>query len=331
MTTLHVAILGCGTVARLHARVARRMGRRVRLSFASRSPVKAERYRAKYGGVRAFSSYADACADPSVDAVFDCTPPSAHVANATAAAEGGKALVIEKPAARSLEEFARIEEVVARRGIFAMVAENYGFKPVLGVLRRHLERGDIGTPLFVDLSRAGTSRPTGWRSDPEEMQGGALLEGGVHWVHLLLELGGGIPTGAVAVRPTRNYPMTAPFEDALELLVTFADGTVGRLFHSWNTRSRVAGLGLSRILGTAGNIHFESNGLFALVAGRRTRLRLPGVRDLMGYRAMWRHFVDCAVNDRTPATSLTVTRRDLGVVQAAYRSLQSGRRESIGD
>lgn len=331
MSTLHVAILGCGHIAGMHARLARRVvGGRLRLSFASRSPEKAERYRVKYGGVRAFGSYAEACAEPSVDAVFDCTPPSAHVANATAAAEGGKALMIEKPAARGLEEFARIEAAVERYGVFAMVAENYRYKPLLRVLRRHIDRGDVGAPLFIDVSRAGTNRPTGWRTDADEMGGGALLEGGVHWVHLLLELGGGQPTSAVAVRPTRDYPMTAPVEDALELLVTFRDGAVGRLFHSWNTRSRVAGLGLSRILGTAGNIHFESNGLIALVVGRRTRLKLPGVRDLMGYRAMWRHFVDCVIEGRTPATSLAVTRRDLGVVEAAYRSLESGRREAIG-
>jgi predicted dehydrogenase len=117
----------------------------------------------------------------------------------------------------------------------------------------------------------------------------------------------------------------APFEDALDLLVTFEEGPVGRLFHSWNTTSRIAGLGMSRLLGTAGNIHFESNGVFAAVLGRRHRIRPPGLLDLMGYRGMWRHIIDCLQNDRPPETSLDVAHRDLAVVEAAYRSLESER------
>lgn len=328
MNRRHLVILGCGKIARLHAKLARTYRNRLELSFASRSPERAEAYRREFGGRTAFGSYVEACEDSSVDVVFDCTPPSQHVANAEHAAGNGKTLIVEKPVARTLDELSRIEHAVSASGVTAMVAENYRFKPLLHVLRRHIDRGDIGTPLFYDISRAGRSVKTGWRADAEEMGGGALLEGGVHWVNLLVELGG-TPQGALAMRPTRDYPMASPFEDCLELLVTFGTGSVGRLFHSWNTTSRVAGLGLSRVLGTEGNIHFESNGLFALVLGRSRRLRFPGVRDLMGYRGMWRHFIDVLEGDRQPLTGLDVIRRDLSLVMAAYRSLESGKVEPV--
>jgi predicted dehydrogenase len=213
--------------------------------------------------------------------------------------------------------------------VFGAVAENYRFKPLLGALRHHIERGDIGVPQFLELSRAGSNKTSGWRGDPDRMGGGALLEGGVHWVHLLCELGG-TPRQVAAARPATGAPSVAPFEDALDLLVSFTDGPVGRLFHSWNTRSRIFGLGLSRILGTEGNIHFESNGIFALVLGRRTRLRIPGLLDIMGYQAMWRHLLDCLRERRESLVSLDVARRDLAVVEAAYRSLETGRFEITG-
>lgn len=328
MTPVHVAILGCGQVARLHSRVARTLRRAVRLSYASRSSETAERYRRRFRGVAAFGSYEAACADPRVDAVFICTPHALHVEHARLAAAHSKPMLIEKPVARSLAELALIEDAVRQAGVPAMVAENYFFKPLVRVLRDHLQRGDIGDPLFLELNRTTRRSVTGWRADAEMMGGGALLEGGIHWINLLLHVGGD-PIAVAAAKPERSYRMVAPFEDGLEVLVKFADGCVGKLLHSWNVTNRIGGLGLSRILGTDGTIHFESNGLLALVLGRRRRLRFPGVMDIMGYRAMLRHFA-AAVRDGTrPAMSLAVARRDMAFVAAAYRSLESGRFEPV--
>jgi predicted dehydrogenase len=320
-----LCLLGCGSVARLHSRIARSLPG-VDLFFASRSAEKAEAYRRRFHGRGAFGSYAEACAAADVDAVFICTPPSGHVAHAQLATAQGKALLIEKPVARSLAELGAIESAVQAAGVIAMVAENYYFKPAVRVLREHLAAGDIGTLLFLELNRAARSRPTGWRTDPEEMGGGALLEGGVHWVNYLCSLGGAV-RDVLAARPTTSAPSLVPVEDGLELLCRFESGAVGKLLHAWSVPNRLGGLQLSKAYGTLGSIVFESNGLFAAVVGRRKRLRLPGIFDLMGYRAMLRHFLQCVRERTAPAMSLAVARRDLAIVDAAYRSLASARFE----
>lgn len=324
-TRIGLCLLGCGKVARLHSRIARRVPG-VELYFASRSAEKAEAYRRRYGGRGAFGSYERACASPDVDAVFVCTPPSGHVAHARLAAGQGKALLIEKPVARSLAELSEIESAVQAAGVIAMVAENYFFKPAVRVLREHLQAGDIGTLQFLEINRAARSRPTGWRTDPQEMGGGALLEGGVHWVNYLCSLGGAVRE-VLAARPMTTEPSLVPVEDGLEMLVRFESGAVGKLLHAWNIPNRLGGLQLSKAYGSLGSIVFESNGVFAAVVGRRKRLRLPGLLDLMGYRAMLLHFVQCLRERRAPDMSLAVARRDLAIVDAAYRSLASGRFE----
>lgn len=325
MSRVRLCLLGCGKAAGTHSRVARSLGG-IDLLFASRSLEKAELCRRRFGGVGAFGSYAEGCADPRVDAVVVCTPHAFHAEHAALAARHGKPVLIEKPVARTLAELAAIEAAVRAAGTLCMVAENYHFKPAVRVLRRHLDAGDLGAPLFLELNRAGRQRPTGWRADTELMGGGALLEGGVHWVNYLCRLGG-VVRDVCAARPDVDRPLVAPFEDGLEVLVRFENGAVGKLLHAWSVTNRLAGLGLSKIYGTEGNITFESNGLFVFVTGRRTRLRFPGVRDLMGYRAMLRHFVDCVRERREPDMSLAVARRDLAVVLAAYRSLETRRFE----
>jgi predicted dehydrogenase len=305
------------------------MKSRVNLLYASRSKDKAEEYNRKFHGIGAFGSYEEACTAANVDAVFICTPHAHHVEHARLAASGKKAVIIEKPLARTLDEITAIESAVSNAAVISMVAENYFFKPLVRVLRHHIDRGDIGTPVFLELNRAGRSNPTGWRADAEMMGGGALLEGGVHWVNLLASLGGQV-NEVIAAKPHDTHQMVAPFEDGLELLARFENGSVGKMLHSWNSVNRIGGLGMSKLYGTDGNISFESNGIFALVLGKRKRLRFPGFFDIMGYRAMLAHFIECVSDNKPPSMSLAVARRDMQIVFAAYRSLESGAFEAVG-
>jgi predicted dehydrogenase len=325
---VHLCILGCGRAAEIHSRASRSLGSRVALSYASRRPGRAAEYKQRFGGIGAFDSYEEACASWDVDGVVVCTPPGGHVAQVELAARHRKAILLEKPAARTPLELEPIEVAVRAAGVPCMVAENYLFKPLVGVLQAHLASGDIGAPVLIEVSRAQRNRVSGWRSDADEMGGGALLEGGVHWVNLLGSLGGAIHE-VIAMRPLIPVP-TVPVEDTLQVMVRFESGAVGKLLHSWRLPNPLRAIQMSRIYGTDGTAYFESNGLFCIVAGRRTRLRFPGVRDLMGYRAMWRHFVECLRTGGQPRMSLGAARRDLEVIHAAYRSLDTGRIESVG-
>ncbi len=330
MTKVNLCLLGCGSVAKLHSRFARTLRSRLELMYASRSLERAEEFRRRFRGIAAFGSYQEACTDPRVDAVFICTPHAYHAEHVELAAGGKKPVLVEKPIARNLDELRRIERAVSEAGIPAMVAENYFFKPLVRVLRHHIDRGDIGDPMFIEINKAARSRVSGWRADAEMMGGGALLEGGVHWINLMSSLGGEVRE-VIAVRPDIEYRKVAPFEDSLELLFKFTSGAVGKMLHSWNLTNRIGGLGMSKVCGTDGNIHFEGNGLFAVVLGKRKRLRFPGFLDLMGYRGMLKHFVDCVREGRLPEMSLEVARRDMEVIAAAYRSLESGRMETVRD
>ena len=328
MTTPNICILGCGKIAGTHARIAGTLRQHLTVSFASRDGAKAEAFRRKYNGTVSYDSYEAACASRDVDAVFICTPHAHHVEHAALAASHGKPMLIEKPVTRSLEELAEIERMTAAAAVPCMVAENYYFKPLVGVLREHLERGDVGEPLFLEVNKTGISRNTGWRTDAEMMGGGALLEGGCHWVNLFLEIGG-TPTAVLAAKPEVDYPRAAPFEDNLEILVKFQNGSVGKLLHSWRTHNRILGLSASKLFGTEGNITFESNGIWALVLGKRKRLRFPGILDIMGYRGMLRGFADAVGRNDPPPLPLATIRRDMELIFAAYRSLETERWEAI--
>jgi predicted dehydrogenase len=211
-----------------------------------------------------------------------------------------------------------------------VVAENYQFKPLYHRIRQCVEDGLIGQPLIVELSKTARQRATGWRTDPELMGGGALLEGGVHWVNALVTLAGGMPVAVCALKPGVAYGMVSPLEDTLLLTVKFDNGVLGKLTHSWHIPNPFLGLGSSRVYGTEGVIAFESNGLVACVFGKRRKLIWASPFRFMGYQDMLRTFVEDYCSGRPWQTpSMDRIASELRLVHAAYRSIDSGRFEEI--
>jgi predicted dehydrogenase len=158
-------------------------------------------------------------------------------------------------------------------------------------------------------------RRAGWRDDPAIAGGGALFEGGVHWIDLLANAGLKVES-ARGFRPDHGTGL----ERSMLVVVKYREGGVGTLAHSWEVPSPLHGLRVSRIYGTAGSAAFESNGIVVLVTGARRRLVFPGLRDINGNRAMWTDFLDVIRTGREPVMTAARAQRGLELIEAAYRT-----------
>ncbi len=312
---MRVCFLGCGRAAQLHSRTVAGFTRDIEWTYASRSIERARTFALEYRGARAFGSYAEALASPDVDVVAVLTPPACHLEWTLAAIAAGKDVILEKPPVTRPSDFDLIEDACRIRARFVYVAENYYYKPVLATLRGILERGTIGEPLFIQLNAVKRQRTAGWRDDRHAAGGGALFEGGIHWVNFAGSLGYTIRS----VKATRAGT-AGGLERSIALLIEYAEGPVGTLSYSWDVASPLRGLRMSRIYGTEGAVVFESNGLFAATSGARWRAHIPGISDIEGYRAMFADFVRAWRNRTEPQMTLARARRDVEIIAQAYRS-----------
>ena len=312
---LGIAFLGCGAVTRAHPRTLRALDRDVRLYYASRTLVRAAELNTRCAGAGAFASYAAALDDPRVDVVLVATPPAFHLEWTLRALTAGKHVIVEKPPFPRATDFTAVEAAARAASRHVLVAENYFYKPVLRELRAMVRAGTIGEPRFLDIKALKTQRTENWRDDPALAGGGALYEGGIHWIDFLANIGLDV-VSVHGFRPGRRNGLDR------EMLVVARDeeGAIGVLFFSWDIPSMLKGVRLSHIYGTEGSIRFESNGLFILALGKRSQLRFPGVRDLTGTRAMFRDFLGALRGERAPEFTLARARRDLELVEAAYRT-----------
>lgn len=187
LPVLRWGILGTGHIAnRFAGQVAALDGRARLRAVGAREAARAREFALLHGIERA-GSYADVLADPQVDAVYLALLNRDHARWAIAAAEAGKHILCEKPAALSAAELETMLAAARTAGVRFIEAFAYRFHPRWVVLRRMLR--DLGGPLAVQAGfcfHAG-SPPKPRMTDP--LGGGALLDVGCYplsWTLALL-------------------------------------------------------------------------------------------------------------------------------------------------
>ncbi len=324
-----ICFVGCGNIAQTHAKNLRKIYGAIPLFFNDTDVAKALAFKSQFRGENIFPEPEHIFDSEKVDIVFITTPHAFHEEIAVAAAKAGKHIIIEKPIARNLHEIKRIATAVSKYKVRCTVAENYMFKSFVPKIVSAVREGDIGKPLALEINKYNKDNISGWRTNKDLMGGGALLEGGVHWINLLVSLADSKPTEVMAVKPEVEYETNIPFEDTITLLVKFENGMTGKLFHSWRIPNKFKGMALSKYYGTEGVITFESNGLLTSVYGKKNKKIFTDLRDFLGYKAMIKSFIDSYVTGRPWEPSLDRIIMEFKIVDAAYRSLKSKKFESI--
>jgi predicted dehydrogenase len=303
---LRLAFLGCGFITRVHSRHLRALRVDVLPHYASRDRSRADDYCKRYGGGGSYSEYRAAIDDPGIDAVVIAVPPRYHLDLTLQALAAGKHVLVEKPAYLTMADYETAVAARDRARRVVLVGENDHYKPLAVCLRRLLAEGVIGEMVFAHFMTLARRLKTAddWRNDETMAGGDAFFEEGIHWLHFAASLGPRI-TSIQGYRP--SISRDGPDRRAKSMMVAFRydNDAVGSLYYSREIPSLLRGLRVSKLLGRSGVISFESNGLFVIVRGAGLpRLIVPGFRDIRGYRAMYRDFVQSIRTGRQPQMSL---------------------------
>jgi predicted dehydrogenase len=179
-----VAIVGCGLIGR--KRAAALAGARL-VACVDAVPDRAVQLAATVPGAEAVHDWQDAVVRPDVDIVIVATTNDWLTPISLAAVEGGKHVLVEKPAARTTAELQPLVDAARRRDRLVRVGFNHRYHPALLEARAIADSGVLG-PLMFLRGRYGHGGRVGyereWRADPVRSGGGELIDQGVHLVDL---------------------------------------------------------------------------------------------------------------------------------------------------
>ena len=173
-------ILGTGGIARLFTKDILGAGLSV-AAVGSRTAESAEAFGREFGIAHRHASYEALCADPDVDIVYVATPHPFHHANARAALEAGKHVLVEKSFTINAAEAKDLVALARSRGLFIMEAMWTRFLPTMVTLRDIIAAGTLGDLASLQADHCQyIPKERAARLHLPELGGGALLDLGVY-------------------------------------------------------------------------------------------------------------------------------------------------------
>jgi phthalate 4,5-cis-dihydrodiol dehydrogenase len=140
-----------------------------------------------------YSSVAELCADPEVDAVWVATPNHLHAEHAILAAEHKKQIICTKPMALSVEECERMCAAAERNGVELLCGQTFSMNLNIQAMHDVVRSGALGRLMGVQcwLSTDWLLKPRVAEELDESLGGGVVYRHGPHLIDTVRLLGGG--------------------------------------------------------------------------------------------------------------------------------------------
>lgn len=265
MKSIGAAVVGTGFIGPVHVEAIRRLGFPVRGILGS-TPDKGNLAAQSLGLPRAYGTFEELLADPTVQVVHLASPNRFHFHHCRQAVTAGKHVVCEKPLAMSSTQTAELVKLASSAPVVTAVNYNIRFYPLVLEARDRVRSGVLGEIFHITGSYLQDwllhETDYNWRVQADE--GGelrALADIGTHWLDTIGFMTGleveAVLADLSTVHPTRQRPVggsetfsasssrlrpTVPIpvstEDYATVLLRFRGGAKGCLTVSQVTAGR---------------------------------------------------------------------------------------------
>lgn len=143
MKVVKIGFLGSGDIADLHAEAVNGLPGAELVGLWNRTAEKGA-IKAKKYGCKVYSSEEELFNDPELDAVFILTNMETHCEYTIRAAEAGKHILVEKPAASDIGELDKMQRAIEKAGVKCMPVHNYIYEAGIQRAKSMIDSGKLG-------------------------------------------------------------------------------------------------------------------------------------------------------------------------------------------
>lgn len=333
---LNWAIIGCGTIAPLHAGAVKHSTGARLYAVCDIEAETANKFAAEHDAEKVYTDYRELLSDPLVDVVSICTPSGMHAEMAIEAARQKKHILVEKPMDVTKEKIDRMAAAAHENEIKMGCVYQLRTGPGAQAAKQYIETHDLGK-LIYGIAQAQYYRSpeyyksAGWRATWELDGGGCLMNQGIHTVDLLRWMLGEVKT---VTAKCATVVHAIPVEDTAMAIVEFQSGAMGMIQGSTHTvpgKASVVYLYFEK-----GTLWFNDKEMGGKIG--TSGEEIPGVSiesDEVGndHKAIWSqsHFVmvqdliDAIREDREPMIPPEEGRKSVDLILAIYESSKENR------
>lgn len=228
-TAMKSAIVGCGSIAKVHAGCISRLEPAELSAVADCVPEQADKMASEYG-VKPYYDLETMLDQEEIDVLHICTPHYLHVPMASAALKRGIHVFMEKPPVIDNGQWEQLKQSVeeAAGGARLGICFQNRFNNSVCYVKEQLEKGTYGRILcargLVNWHRdEAYYRNSSWRGRWETEGGGALINQSVHTLDLLQYFIGEKPLSMDAVMDNQHLKGIIEVEDTMAATIVYPD------------------------------------------------------------------------------------------------------------
>lgn len=348
MKAVGLGIIGCGNIGPVHAQAISEIAD-ARLVGVSDVVEKSAKALADRYGAEAYTDYKAMIRREDIQAVSLCVPSGMRAEIAEDCAKAGKHILAEKPLEVNSERIGRLIRAVDAAGVKLGCIFQYRFAEGALAIRRALDDGRFGKLVmgdaYIKWYRSQEYYDSGaWRGTRKLDGGGVLMNQGIHQIDLLVWFMGAVKTVVAQTALVGHKGLEV--EDLACAMLTFENGAMGVIEGSTATwpghPARV------EIYGTEGSAVLEDGKLVVwkfkeerpedeeirAQIGQESALGSGAADPLAslkheGHRRQIDDFVHAILENRPPLIDGRDGRKSVEVIEAVYRSAESGKPVSL--
>ncbi|HHS12455.1 MAG TPA: Gfo/Idh/MocA family oxidoreductase [bacterium] len=232
---IRVGLIGCGRIARVHTAAIDQLDELNLIAFCDTHKGRLE---ALLAGRRAagYTCHQDLIEKESPDLVVIATPNGTHYSIAKDCLERGLHILLEKPITITDQQALDLMSAARKKGCHFFAVKQVRYNPSVRALKHAVDTGCLGRLVSAALVVRWT-RPqayfdqSDWRGT-RKLDGGSLLNQGIHYVDIMQWLMGDVHT---IIGHVDRFAHRIEIEDAAAGLIRFANQALGTLEFSINT------------------------------------------------------------------------------------------------
>ena len=336
-------IIGCGMIAKFHARAIRDIKGAKLVGCFNRTIDKAQALADEFGG-EPTTDLGEMLARPDIDVVTICTPSGAHMEPAIAAAKAGKHVIVEKPLDVTLKRCDAMIDACQRAGVKLGTIFPSRFHKSSQLLKRAVDDGRFGQltlgDAYVKWFRTQAYYDSGaWRGTWKLDGGGALMNQAIHSVDLLLWLMGNV-TEVTAHTATLAHERIE-VEDVAAATLRFESGALGVI--EATTAAFPGSLKKIELSGSQGMAVLEEESIIKWQFAKMTKRDEALLKEMqdrtqtgggaadpaaIGHHAhadLFREFLKAIREGKNPNLDGREGRRSVELILAIYKSAKTGK------
>jgi len=330
MKKLRLGVVGCGDIAGFTALVSRLVPQVRLCACCDVNEERARKFAKRHGIPQVFTDPTELLKQADIEAVYLAVPHFLHYQMILDAIEADKAVLVEKPLARTLPEGEELVGIIQQRGVKVGVNYQYRYDSGCHAMARAIQKGDLGRihSIRINVPWHRTQQyfeAAQWHKTIAQAGGGTLITQGSHFLDVALWALGEPPVSAMGYTATHGFDVEVD---------TLAHGIV-------ETRSSLVSITSSMAAAKEQAVTIEAYGELGTAIYCNMpmpNVRFPGVKvhkerlPGFGVHALQRSlsgFSNWVLDGKPFLTPAASSLPVLAAVDAIYRSAATGQKEFI--